>query len=81
VTRRVTYLRRRLYARVSASASFEFRSPKRLQVKFQEAGIATPTLADLTLFKLPAVVDILGQSVDTAAVAAALVGGGCTVMS
>ena len=57
---------------VSTRASFEVRSPKRLQVRFREAGIATPTLVDASLFSLPASVDVLGQSVDTTAVTSAL---------
>ena len=49
---------------LSATASFEVRSPKLLQVSFEEGRVATPQLlADLTL---PTSLDILGQQVDLA---------------
>ena len=74
VENRVAFSAPMLETSVSTSASFDVRSPKRLQVKFKEAGIETPTLADVSLFStsLPASVDVMGQSVDTAAVTSAL---------
>jgi hypothetical protein len=55
---------------LSASASFEVRSPKLLQVSFEEGRVATPQLlADL---QLPASLDVLGQRVDLAPLQAAL---------
>jgi len=57
---------------LSARASFEVKSPKRLKVTFNKAGIETPTLVDQSLFVFPASVDVLGQSVDTAAMASVL---------
>jgi hypothetical protein len=50
------------------------KSPKRLKVTFNKAGIETPTLVDQSLFVFPASVDVLGQSVDTAAMASVLAG-------
>jgi hypothetical protein len=47
---------------LSTTASFEVRSPKRLQVRFERGSIATPELlADL---EVPESVDVLGQTVD-----------------
>ncbi|KAF6253398.1 astaxanthin vesicles associated protein [Scenedesmus sp. NREL 46B-D3] len=47
---------------LSTTASFEVRSPKRLQVSFERGSIATPELlADL---EVPESVDVLGQTVD-----------------
>lgn len=47
---------------LSATASFEVRSPKLLQVKFEEGRVATPQLlADLAL---PSSLELLGQQVD-----------------
>ena len=56
-----------------ASATFEVRSPKRLQVMFTETSVATPTLVDADLFPtIPASVDVFGQMVDTSQLASAL---------
>lgn len=74
VENRVAFSMPMVETSMSASASFEVRSPKRLQVKFNEAGIETPTFADASLFSIPATVDIMGQQVDTSGLASALVG-------
>lgn len=55
---------------VSTSASFEIRSPKRLQVKFEKGIIATPKL--LQDVELPSSISVLGQPVDVSALKAAL---------
>jgi hypothetical protein len=47
---------------LGATAAFEVRSPKLLQVQFNEGRVATPEL--LSDFELPATVDVLGQTVD-----------------
>lgn len=47
---------------VAATASFDIRSPKLLQVDFKEGQIATPEL--LSDFELPSQIDVLGQTVD-----------------
>lgn len=47
---------------LAATASFEIRSPKLLQVAFQEGQIATPQL--LADFELPASIDVMGQPID-----------------
>jgi len=47
---------------LSATASFEVRSPKRLQVKFTESRIGTPKL--VTDLPIPSSVEIAGQAVD-----------------
>lgn len=49
----------------SASASFEVRSPKRVQIKFEEGVIGTPQLTDS--IEMPENVDILGQKIDLTA--------------
>jgi hypothetical protein len=55
---------------LSATASFEIRSPKLLQVAFEEGRVATPELtADL---QLPSSLDVLGQRVDLAPLQTAL---------
>lgn len=55
---------------LSATASFEVRSPKLLQVKFEEGRLATPEL--LGEVSLPSSVEIAGQLVDLAPLQAAL---------
>jgi hypothetical protein len=55
---------------LAATASFEVRSPKLLQVQFVEGQVATPEL--LADFELPAEVEVLGQRVDLAPLRAAL---------
>jgi hypothetical protein len=47
---------------LSTTASFEVRSPKRLQVRFERGSIATPEL--LSDLEVPESVDVLGQTVD-----------------
>jgi hypothetical protein len=61
-----------LESSVSANASFEVRSPKRLQVKFDEAGVETPTIVNdvFQYMSLPMTVDVMGQSIDTGPLAA-----------
>ena len=61
-----------LESSVSANASFEGRSPKRLQVKFDEAGVETPTIVNdvFQYMSLPMTVDVMGQSIDTGPLAA-----------
>ncbi|KAL2631508.1 hypothetical protein R1flu_016194 [Riccia fluitans] len=49
----------------STSASFEVRSPKRVQVKFEEGIIGTPQLTDS--IEIPDNVELLGQKVDLVA--------------
>lgn len=51
---------------LSATASFEVRSPKLLQVKFEEGRVATPQL--LSDLALPSSLELLGQRVDLAPV-------------
>ena len=72
VENRVAFAAPLVETSVSSRASFEVRSPKRLQVKFNEAGVAMPTFTDPSLFALPSSVQVMGQSVDTADVASAL---------
>lgn len=48
----------------STSAKFEVRSPKRVQIKFEEGIIGTPQLTDS--IELPESVDFLGQKIDLA---------------
>lgn len=55
---------------LAATAAFEVRSPKLLQVQFQEGQVATPEL--LADFELPQTVDVLGNSVDLGPLRAAL---------
>lgn len=55
---------------LSATASFEVRSPKLLQVKFEEGRVATPQL--LSDLALPSSLELLGQRVDLAPVQSAL---------
>ena len=71
VENRVVFSAPMLESSVSANASFEVRSPKRLQVKFDEAGVETPTIvADVFQYmSLPMTVDVMGQSIDTAPLA------------
>ena len=71
VENRVAFSAPMVESSVSANASFEVRSPKRLQVKFDEAGIETPTIvADVFQYmSLPMTVDVMGQSIDTAPLA------------
>ncbi|TYI81946.1 hypothetical protein E1A91_D05G188800v1 [Gossypium mustelinum] len=47
---------------ISTSAKFEVRSPKRVQIKFQEGIIGTPQLTDSIV--LPENVEFLGQKID-----------------
>ncbi|KAI3435955.1 hypothetical protein D9Q98_002013 [Chlorella vulgaris] len=55
---------------LSATASFEVRSPKLLQISFEEGRVATPTLlADL---QLPSTLDLMGQQVDLSPLQAVL---------
>ncbi|KAG6557915.1 hypothetical protein Mapa_000093 [Marchantia paleacea] len=49
----------------STSATFEVRSPKRVQVKFEEGIIGTPQLTDS--IEIPDNVEVLGQKVDLVA--------------
>jgi hypothetical protein len=61
---------------LSATASFEVRSPKLLQISFEEGRVATPTLlADL---QLPSTLDLMGQQVDLSPLQ---VGVGCMLLS
>eukprot|EP00250_Pteridium_aquilinum_P005537 c15612_g1_i1 orf=461-1465(-) len=46
----------------STSASFEVRSPKRVQIKFEEGVIGTPQLTDS--IEIPESVQVMGQNVD-----------------
>lgn len=46
----------------STSASFEVRSPKRVQIKFEEGIISTPKLTDS--IEVPESVDVLGRTID-----------------
>lgn len=46
----------------STSASFEVRSPKRVQIKFEEGVIGTPQLTDS--IEIPESVQVMGQKVD-----------------
>lgn len=55
---------------LGSSAVIEVRSPKLLQVQFQEGQIATPELLDD--FELPSSVDVMGQSVDLSPLQSAL---------
>lgn len=55
---------------LSATASFEVRSPKLLQVSFEEGRVATPQL--LSDLALPSSLDILGQQIDLAPLQAVL---------
>jgi len=54
----------------STSASFEVRSPKRLQVRFEKGTIATPQL--LSEVELPSSLTVMGQALDLSQVKAAL---------
>lgn len=47
---------------ISTNAKFEVRSPKRVQIKFQEGIISTPQLTDS--IELPENVEFLGQNID-----------------
>ncbi|KAB2065170.1 hypothetical protein ES319_A09G071800v1 [Gossypium barbadense] len=49
---------------ISASAKFEVRSPRRVQIKFQEGIIGTPQLTDSIV--LPENVEFMGQKIDLA---------------
>ncbi|CAI9086853.1 OLC1v1020772C1 [Oldenlandia corymbosa var. corymbosa] len=49
---------------ITTSAKFEIRSPKRVQIKFEEGIIGTPQLTDS--IEVPENVEILGQKVDLA---------------
>jgi hypothetical protein len=55
---------------LTATAAFEVRSPKLLQIEFKEGQIKTPEL--LTDFQVPTSIDILGQNVDLSPVKTAL---------
>ncbi|KAF5760523.1 putative plastid-lipid-associated protein [Helianthus annuus] len=47
---------------ISANATFEIQSPKRVQIKFDEGIIGTPQLTDS--IEIPESIEILGQNVD-----------------
>jgi len=47
---------------VAAQASIEVRSPKRLQVKFNQGTLSTPTITES--LEIPANINVLGQTVD-----------------
>jgi len=49
---------------ISTNAKFEIRSPKRVQIKFEEGIIGTPQLTDS--IEVPENVEILGQKIDLA---------------
>jgi len=49
----------------AASASFEIRSPKRIQVKFEEGLIGAPKLTES--IEVPSSVDVFGQKIDISA--------------
>lgn len=49
----------------AASASFEIRSPKRIQVKFEEGLIGAPKLTES--MEVPSSVDVFGQKIDISA--------------
>jgi hypothetical protein len=49
----------------SASASFEIRSPKRIQVKFEEGSISAPMVSNSA--EIPSSLDIMGQKIDLSA--------------
>lgn len=55
---------------VSATAAFEVRSPKRLQVRFEKGSISTPQL--LSDIELPSSISVMGQAVDLTQLRAAL---------
>ncbi|KAL4458619.1 hypothetical protein ABPG75_013484 [Micractinium tetrahymenae] len=55
---------------LSATASFEVRSPKLLQVKFEEGRVSTPQL--LSDLALPSSLELLGQQIDLTPVQSAL---------
>ncbi len=55
---------------LSTTASFEVRSPKRLQVKFERGTIATPKL--LADIEIPTSLSVFGQVVDLSQVKGAL---------
>nr|ABK26110.1 unknown [Picea sitchensis]ABR17902.1 unknown [Picea sitchensis] len=48
----------------STNASFEVRSPKRVQIKFEEGVISTPQLTDA--IEIPESVEVLGKKIDLA---------------
>ena len=54
----------------STTASFEVRSPKRLQLRLTKGGIQTPEL--LTDMELPSNMTVLGQALDLSQLKAAL---------
>ena len=54
----------------SRTASFEVRSPKRLQLRLTKGGIQTPEL--LTDMELPSNMTVLGQALDLSQLKAAL---------
>ena len=54
----------------TTTASFEVRSPKRLQLKLEKGGVQTPEL--LSDLELPSTVSVLGQAVDLSQVKQAL---------
>lgn len=62
---------------LSATASFEVRSPKLLQVSFQEGRVATPQL--LEDLQLPSSLELLGQQVDLAPLQVGHRASGCGV--
>ncbi|CAH8315302.1 unnamed protein product [Eruca vesicaria subsp. sativa] len=51
---------------ISTNAKFEIRSPKRVQIKFEEGVIGTPQLTDS--IEIPEYVEFLGQKIDLAPV-------------
>jgi hypothetical protein len=58
-----------------ATADFEATSPKRIRVKFTDAGVVTPSIdtsSVLQYIDLPPTIDVAGQSIDTTAASEAL---------
>ncbi|KAK9051795.1 hypothetical protein SSX86_028423 [Deinandra increscens subsp. villosa] len=49
---------------ISVNATFEVRSPKRVQIKFDEGIIGTPQLTDS--IEIPETIEVLGQTIDLA---------------
>ncbi|XP_051124835.1 plastid-lipid-associated protein, chloroplastic-like [Andrographis paniculata] len=64
---------------ISTNAKFEVRSPKRVQIKFEEGVIGTPQLTDS--IELPENVEFLGQHIDLAPVKGLLSSVGGTASS
>ncbi|KAI3795736.1 hypothetical protein L1987_38393 [Smallanthus sonchifolius] len=47
---------------ITTNATFEIRSPKRVQIKFEEGIIGTPQLTDS--IEIPETIEVLGQTID-----------------